>query len=72
LSVIADNQQGEFDRQQRNKLGTMVMCMSAGILVMTLIPNPLWGRMMFLLCALIIFSIGFLLKRSAQQKITLD
>ena len=68
--VIADNQQGEFDRQQRNKLGTMVMCMSAGILVMTLIPNPLWGRIMFVLCALIIFVIGFLLKRSAKNKIT--
>jgi len=67
--VIADNQQDEFDRQQRNKLGTMVMCMSAGILLMALIPNPLWGRMMFVLCAVIIFSIGFLLRRSAREKI---
>ena len=68
--VIADDQQDEFDRQQRNKLGTMVMCMSAGILLMSLIPNPLWGRMIFVICALIIFSIGFLLRKSAKSQIS--
>ena len=66
--VIADDQQDEFDRQQRNKLGTMVICMSAGILLMALIPNPLWGRVIFVLCALAIFVIGFLLRRSAKKK----
>ena len=68
--VIADDQQDEFDRQQRNKLGTMVICMSAGILLMTLIPNPLWGRLVFVLCSLVIFTIGFLLKRTARLKTT--
>lgn len=63
--VIADNQQDEFDRQQRNKLGLMVICMSAGILLMGLIPNPIWGRMIFVICSLIIFTIGYLLRRSA-------
>ncbi len=67
--VIADEQQDEFDRQQRNKLGTMVMCMGAGILLMALIPNLFWGRMMFVLCSLIIFCIGFLLRRSAKNKV---
>lgn len=66
--VIADDQQYVVDRQQRNKLGTMVMYMSAGILLMTLIPNPIWGRMLFVICSLILFSIGFLLKRSAKNK----
>ncbi len=64
--VVADDQQDEFDRQQRNKLGIMVICMSAGILLMALIPNPLWGRMVFVICALVISTIGFLLKRSAK------
>ena len=45
--VIADDQQDEFDRKQRDKLGTMVICMNAGILLMALIPNPLWGRVIF-------------------------
>ncbi len=69
--VVADDQQDEVDRQQRNKLGTMVICMSGGILLMSLIPNPFWGRMIFVLCALIIFIIGFLLKRTANNKASL-
>lgn len=67
--VIADDQQDEFDRQQRNKLGTMVICMSAGILLMALIPNEMWGRIIFVICALVISFIGFLLKRSAGYKL---
>ncbi|MDP5081892.1 MAG: hypothetical protein NWP87_04485, partial [Winogradskyella sp.] len=63
---ISYDQQDDFDRQQRRKLGKMVIAMSAGILLMTLIPNPLWGRMLFVVCALIIFIIGFLLKRSSK------
>ena len=64
--VVADDQQDEFDRQQRNKLGAMVICMGAGILMMALIPNPFWGRMVFVICSLVIVTIGFLLKRSAK------
>jgi Na+/proline symporter len=53
------------DRQQRDKLGTLVMLMSAGLTLMVLIPNPLWGRLLFLGCAGTVFLIGFSLKRSA-------
>lgn len=65
--VIADDNQGKVDRQQHNKLGIMTIVMSVGILLMALIPNPLWGRMTFVACAIIIFIIGFLLKRSASD-----
>lgn len=65
--VIADDEQDSYDRQQRNKLGSMVMFMGAGILLMTLIPNPPWGRTIFMLCALVITTIGFMLKRSANN-----
>ena len=64
--VVSDLEQVEVDRQQRIKLGTMVLCMSAGILLMSLIPNPLWGRFMFVICALSIATIGYLLRRSAR------
>lgn len=66
--VIADNLQDDVDRQQRRKLGNMVMVMSMGILLMAFIPNPIWGRIIFLVCALIIFCIGYLLTRSAKNK----
>ena len=64
--VIADNDQDQYDLQQRNKLSMMVMIMGSGMLLMSLIPNPFWGRMIFLTCALVIFGIGFLLKRSTR------
>ncbi|MBU2879290.1 MULTISPECIES: sodium:solute symporter family transporter [Alteromonadaceae] len=65
---IADFEQDEFDRQQRHKLGSMVMYMGAGVLAMMLIPNPMWGRLVFVCCALAILAVGFLLKRSATSK----
>ncbi len=67
--VIADDAQGSYDQQQRNKLGGMVIFMGGGILLMMLIPNPLWGRLIFLACALVIASIGFLLKRSVKVEL---
>ncbi|MBU2675675.1 MAG: transporter [Gammaproteobacteria bacterium] len=67
--VVADGAQGGYDHQQRNKLGTMVMLMGAGILLMALIPNPMWGRLIFVMCALSILTIGFLLKRSTRNEL---
>jgi len=66
--VIADETQGEYDRLQHHKLGSIVMIMGAGVMMMSLIPNPLWGRLMFVACALLILLIGYLLKRSARSK----
>lgn len=70
--VIADSEQNEYDRQQRDKLGTMVLLMGFGVFVMFLIPNPIWGRMVFVLCALAIITIGLLLKRSAKHQALLN
>ena len=68
--IVSDGQQDEIDSQQRNKLGGMVLIMSAGILLMALIPNPNWGRLMFVICALIIATLGYLLRRSAKSKVS--
>jgi hypothetical protein len=35
-------------------------------MLMVLLPNPLWGRLMFAACALSILLVGYLLKRSAN------
>ncbi len=64
--VISDGQQAEFDRVQREKLGRLTLVMGAGLLAMTLIPNPLWGRMFYLACAAVILLIGGLLAQSAK------
>ena len=62
--VIADFEQDSYDRQQRRKLGTIVSYMGVGLLAMILIPNPTWGRVIFLACAAILILIGYILKRS--------
>jgi hypothetical protein len=65
--VIADAQQDGYDRQQRSKLGVMVSIMGAGVFLMILIPNPLWGKLMYLCSAAVICGIGLLLVRSARH-----
>ncbi|MBF9003232.1 MULTISPECIES: sodium:solute symporter family protein [Vibrio] len=62
---IEEEGQDVVDRQQRHKLGTLVMCMAAGLVLMILIPNPLWGRLLFLACSAAVFIVGYALKRSA-------
>jgi hypothetical protein len=66
IPVVADFEQDEYDKQQRHKLGSMVIFMGTGVFAMMLIPNPIWGRMVFVMCALVILTIGLLLKRSAK------
>ena len=65
--VIADAQQDGYDRQQRSKLGVMVSIMGAGVFLMIFIPNPLWGKLMYLCSAAVICGIGLLLVRSARH-----
>ena len=64
--VIADGKQDEYDRQQRAKLGAMVLYMGIGVSLMALIPNPMWGRGVFLACAAVILTVGLFLRKSAQ------
>jgi hypothetical protein len=64
--VVASEGQDVVDRMQRNKLGTLVIYMAAGLSLMVLIPNPLWGRVVFLCCAAAIFVVGYALKKSAR------
>ncbi len=66
--VISDDEQDSYDREQRNKLGSMVIAMGAGLMLMTLIPNPMWGRLVFALCSLAILAIGWGLKKSASAE----
>ena len=65
--VIADDSQDGYDRIQRAKLGGMVSYMGGGMLLMTLIPNPLWGRLLFASCAITILLIGALMRRGARR-----
>lgn len=63
--VVEGEGQSEFDRQQRKKLGLLTSLMGLGLILMVLIPNPMWGRVLFFFCALAVFLVGYLLARSA-------
>jgi len=69
---FADEMQRDVDSQQRDRLSKMVLIMSLGLLIMTLIPNPLWGRLMFVACATVLCFLGYLLKRSARTNIVIS
>ena len=45
--VVAGDEQDQYDREQRKKLSLVVTIMGAGMLLLALIPNPLWGRGLF-------------------------
>ncbi|WP_413648777.1 sodium:solute symporter family transporter [Pantoea sp. B65] len=47
--------------------GTVGLLM-AGLMLLILVPNPLWGRLLFLACPLSILLFGWLLYRSASKK----
>lgn len=63
---VAEEGQDIVDRMQRAKLGSLVTYMAAGLTLMVLIPNPLWGRLLFLACAAAVFAVGYGLKKSAR------
>lgn len=65
--VVSESDFDDTDRQQYEKLGGMVLAMGGGLLIMTLIPNPLTGRLIFATCAAVLLIIGFSLKRSAKS-----
>lgn len=65
--IFSSKEYDEVDAEQRKKLGTMVMYMATGLFAMVAIPNPLWGRFVFFLCALAILIVGWALKKSASR-----
>lgn len=64
---VEDDAQDIVDRMQRNKLGDLTIYMAIGLSAMMLIPNPMWGRLLFLACATAVFIVGYALKRSAKM-----
>lgn len=63
--VIANSSENfTSDLQQRQKIGYMTMVMGAGLYLMVLIPNPVYGRIMFAICGTVILLIGYGIRRN--------
>lgn len=63
--VIADyDDDEEVDNKQRLMLGRLIQAGGAGIIALMLVPNPMWGRLVFLAVGGIVLLVGTLLVKS--------
>lgn len=66
--VSESSAQKQLDNKQRKMLGSLHIIAGMFIIAMTLVPNPMWGRMIFVFCGLIVLSVGVLLMNAAYNK----
>jgi len=59
--IKGENEGRHLDNRQRILLGRMVAISGILLLALMAIPNPLWGRMVFLICGASVFAVGYLL-----------
>ncbi|GAA0178920.1 Na+:solute symporter [Clostridium sediminicola] len=63
--VVADyDDETEVDNKQRLMLGRLIQAGGAGIIALLLIPNPLWGRIVFIAVGGIVLLVGTVLVKS--------
>lgn len=62
-------EQRDLDNRQRRMLGSLISVAGVGVMAMCFLPNPTWGRMVFILCGLIVLAVGLLLVKAADEKL---
>ncbi|WP_213865353.1 sodium:solute symporter family transporter [Vibrio crassostreae] len=67
--VAESNEQKKLDNKQRRMLGSLIAVAGVGVMTMFVLPNPMWGRMVFVLCGLIVFGVGLLLVKAVDDKV---
>lgn len=67
--VSESSAQQKLDNKQRKMLGSLIACAGVGVMTMFLLPNPFWGRMIFVLCGAIVLGVGLLLVKAVDDKI---
>ena len=65
--VAEGEEQKDLDTKQRTMLGNLISVAGFAIIAMALIPNPMLGRMLFMLCGGIVLTVGILLLMAARQ-----
>lgn len=65
--VAEGDEQKALDTKQRSMLGNLISVAGFGIIAMALIPNPMYGRMLFMLCGGIVLTVGILLLMAARE-----
>ncbi len=56
-----------LDNKQRQMLGKLIAVAGVGIMLMALLTNPMWGRLVFILCGVIVGGVGILLVKAVDD-----
>ncbi|MCY9869962.1 sodium:solute symporter family transporter [Vibrio barjaei] len=67
--VAESTEQKKLDNRQRRMLGSLIAVAGVGVMAMFVLPNPLWGRFVFVLCGSIVFAVGLLLVKAVDDKV---
>ncbi|MGI9202708.1 MAG: sodium:solute symporter family transporter [Woeseiaceae bacterium] len=59
--VKQEGDHAHLDNRQRVLLGRMVAVAGMLVMAMMALPNPLWGRLVFLFCGAVVFAVGVML-----------
>ncbi|MCL1142044.1 sodium:solute symporter family transporter [Shewanella gaetbuli] len=70
--VSEGNAQKQLDNKQRRMLGTLIAVAGIFVMAMFILPNPLWGRGIFVLCGAIVLSVGLLLINAVDSSVEKD
>ena len=62
--VAESSEQKVLDNRQRSILGKLIVVAGILIMMMFVIPNPFWDRMVFVFCGAIVFAVGVLLVKA--------
>ncbi|KHT65575.1 transporter [Photobacterium gaetbulicola] len=60
--------QKALDNKQRRMLGSLISVAGIAVIAMFVLPNPIWGRMIFVLCGSIVLGVGLLLVKAVDDK----
>lgn len=67
--VSESTEQKNLDNKQRRMLGTLISAAGIMVMAMFVIPNPFWGRMIFVLCGFIVLAVGLLLVKAVDKNV---
>ena len=65
--VAESAEQKVLDNKQRQMLGKLIAVAGVGIMLMALLTNPMWGRLVFILCGVIVGGVGILLVKAVDD-----
>lgn len=56
-----------YRKEQNFKLGVITLAVGVGVILLALVKNPPLGRLMFIICGLLVMFVGFMLYRESKK-----